>query len=182
MCLNVLFDVGVVEIMMDSPINREVNWQTVPLGESILYARLHTQNTHTNHIQCTDMFITMTSRCPHTHACTHLLVVMDRRGMYFAATSNIQDCCNFSHNLLCHPAEPEKKRERHREAGRAVSPFPVENSWRDAHFSKLWKCFCRPLGFWPFGDTIRGAWLRKWLCRCIVTFTSLAPCNIKSLK
>lgn len=50
------------------PHHGEVNWQTVSLGESIPYARLYTQNTHTNHIPSTDRLIAMTSRCPCTHA------------------------------------------------------------------------------------------------------------------
>lgn len=54
------------------PHHVEVNWQTVPLGESIPYARLYTQNTQTNHIQSTNRLIAMTSRCACTHTCnTH---------------------------------------------------------------------------------------------------------------
>lgn len=48
-------------------------------------------------------------------------VMMDRLGNYFAGASNIQECCNFSYNLLCHPVDPEKKREQ--EGVSTVSPL-----------------------------------------------------------
>lgn len=61
----------------------------------------------------------MTSRCPYTHAykqhtqdkpiCPYC---DESAGKYFAGTSNIQDCCNFSCNLSCQAADPERKRER----------------------------------------------------------------------
>lgn len=43
---------------------------------------------------------------------------MDSPGEHFAGTSNIQDCCNFSHNLLCQPPDPDRQREKERERDR----------------------------------------------------------------
>lgn len=47
------------------------------------------------------------------HPC--IPVVMDRLGKYFAGISNIQDCCNFSRNLLCQPADPDTKERENEE-------------------------------------------------------------------
>lgn len=53
------------------PHHGRVKWQTVPLGEMMPYARLCTQNIHTNQIKSRDMFSTITFRCPHMHAHAH---------------------------------------------------------------------------------------------------------------
>lgn len=74
------------------------------------------------------MFTTMTFQCPNIdiHVQRHIIglcvpAMMDRLGNYFAGASNIQECCNFSYNLLCQQVDPEKNRER--EGVSTVSPL-----------------------------------------------------------